>query len=85
MVPIVDDNRHELDENFTGVLTLPSGSSGVRLGVATAAVTITDIESENKQQTCSLLVYAVALLFANIACIWQTDFVTGVVVGFQTN
>ena len=51
MVPIIDDNRHELNENFTGVLTLPSGSSGVRLGVATAAVTITDIESENKQQT----------------------------------
>ena len=47
MVPIIDDNRHEFNENFTGVLTLPSGSSGVRLGVATATVTVTDIESEN--------------------------------------
>ena len=47
MVPIIDDNRYELNEDFTGVLTLPSGSSGVRLGAATATVTITDTDSEN--------------------------------------
>ena len=91
MVPIIDDNRHELNENFTGVLTLPSGSSGVRLGVATATVTVTDIESENtalissKQLGGMLAVAKTCSLFV-IACkhyIWQTDFVTGVVVGFE--
>ena len=55
MVPIREDQRVELDENFVGQLTLPSGSSGVVLGAATTAtVTIRDDDSEYSETSLKL-------------------------------
>ena len=39
---ITDDNINEEDEQFSGELTLPAGSEGVRLGASTAVATIID-------------------------------------------
>ena len=42
MVPILIDNRLEGEEQFTAMLSLPTGQVGVMLGADTATVEITD-------------------------------------------
>ncbi len=46
-VPIEDDDVLENTENFTGLLSLPTGSEGVALGSATTA-TATILDDDGK-------------------------------------
>ena len=46
MVPIVNDAVNELADEFTAMLSLLPGSTGVMLGASTATVVITDDDRE---------------------------------------
>ena len=47
MVPILNDDRLEGVEQFTAMLTLPTGQVGVTLGADMATVEITDDDCES--------------------------------------